>query len=130
MTSEHTAAARQSVADGEGRWKARYLAGFGVAIGLLFPVIGLAPPPVGVPFFTVAWVLVVTVMVRYGTRQRVTRRGQGRRMGITFATWAAVYGGALVAGELAFMGNPAYWIPMAVVVAAPFLVGAGWAART
>ncbi len=97
---------------------------------MLFPVLGLAPPPVGVSVFTPLWVIVLTVLVRYAMRQQVTRRGQSRRLTITFGSWALAYAGALVIGELLFMGVATYWVPMAAVVAAPFFAGAWWTGRT
>ena len=123
------ARAQASVAAGEARWPARYLAGFGIAIAALFPVLGLVPGPVGVSVFMAVWLLVMTVLVRYAQRQAVTRRGQGRRMGISFGGWALVYGAGVLVGESQFAGVPAYWIPMAVVVAVPFLAGAWWVGR-
>jgi hypothetical protein len=123
------ARASRSVATGEARWTVRYLTGFGLTIAILFPVVGLLPSPVGTSIFAPAWVAVVTVLVRYGRRQPVTRLGQGRLMVITFGCWAVAYAGALVIGEKLFAGNPAYWIPMALVVAAPFLAGAWLAGR-
>ena len=53
------------------------------------------------------------VMVPYGTRQRVTRRGQSRRMLVAWGTWAAVYGAALIVGEVFFMAQVTYWVPAA-----------------
>ncbi len=120
---------RQAVNGGEHRWPARYLGAFGIAMLVLFPLIGLLGP-VGVVIFMTGWVVVISVMVPYATRQRVTRRGQSRRMLVAWGTWAAVYGAALVVGEVFFMAQAAYWVPAAFVVAAPLLVGAWWVSRS
>ncbi|MDQ2760946.1 MAG: hypothetical protein M3Y17_11130 [Actinomycetota bacterium] len=120
---------RQAVNGGENRWPTRYLLAFGIAILVLFPLIGLLGP-VGVVSFTTGWIVVIAIMVPYATRQRVTRRGQSRRMYVAWGTWAAVYGAALVLGEVFFKGQAAYWIPAAFLVAAPLLVGAWWVSRS
>ena len=120
---------QQVVNRGENRWPARYLGAFGLAMLLLFPLIGLLGPA-GVVSFTTGWAVVISVMVPYATRQRVTRGGQSRRMLVAWGAWAAIYGAALVLGEVFFRAQIAYWVPAAFLVAAPLLVGAWWVSRS
>ncbi len=120
--------ARQAVTEAERNWPATYLAAFGVAMLVVFPMIGLLGPA-GVMASMALWVAVIAVMVTFAAQQRVTIRGRGRVIGASFAVWAVVYAACLFTGEFLFAGRPAYWLPMALVVAAPLLVGAWWSRR-
>jgi hypothetical protein len=70
------------------------------------------------------------MIVSFSARKRfVRRRGQAMRHAVVWAGWAVIYGTALAVGVAFFRGQPAYWIPMAVVVSAPLFLGAWWAGR-
>lgn len=120
--------AQRAVRSAERNWPVVYLAAFGVAMLAVFPMIGLLGA-VGVGSAMAVWVALIAVMVGFAGRQRVTSRGRGRVIGVSFAVWAVVYGALLLVGEIYFPGRPAYWLPMALVAAAPLLVGAFWARR-
>lgn len=117
--------AGHSVTAAERNWPAIYLAAFGIAILVAFPMIGLVSRLGGLAL----WLAVVVVMASYARRQRVTSRGRGRVIGVSFAVWAVLYGAGICAGEFFFQGRAAFWLPMSLVVAAPLLVGAWWARR-
>jgi Flp pilus assembly protein TadB len=122
--------ARRAVQSGERRWWFAYLGSAGLAILVLFPLIGLLPAGPGASAFVTAWSTAIGMIVSYSARKRlVRRRGQAMRHALVWGTWAVVYGTALALGVGFFRGRPAYWIPMAVVVSAPLLAGAWWAAR-
>ncbi|MDQ1654073.1 MAG: hypothetical protein QOI35_3273 [Cryptosporangiaceae bacterium] len=105
------------------RWMSVYLAVFGVGFGALTLVLGLA----GSASMTVVmplWGVLIAVMVVWSQRQLATRRGTGRRIAGYWIGTSVLYGVALFAGLSRFQGRPAFWIPAALVVAAPLLAGA------
>jgi peptidoglycan/LPS O-acetylase OafA/YrhL len=122
--------ARDTVRARDQRWWLAYLGSAGVAILILFPLIGLLPSGTGASIFTTAWSAGVGILVSYSGRRRVVRRaGHAWRVVAIWGSWAVVYAAALTLGELFFRGRPAYWLPMDVVVAAPLLIGAWWSSR-
>ncbi|HEX3607132.1 MAG TPA: hypothetical protein VH134_14515 [Candidatus Dormibacteraeota bacterium] len=127
---EEAARARRAVQSGERRYWFAYLGSAGIAILILFPLIGLLPVGGGSGAVTTAWSAAIGMIVSYGASRRlVRRRGRFARHAVIWATWALVYGTALAVGVAFFRGQLAYWLPMAVVVSAPLLLGAWWASR-
>jgi predicted lipid-binding transport protein (Tim44 family) len=105
------------------RWMSVYLAVFGVGFGALTLVLGLA----GSPSMTIVmplWGVLIAVMVVWSQRQLASRRGTGRRVAVYWVGTGALYGIALFVGDAHFPGRPAFWIPAALIVAAPLLAGA------
>jgi hypothetical protein len=105
------------------RWMSVYLAVFGVGFGTLTLVLGLAGS-VSMTVLMPLWAALIAVMVVWSRRQLATRRGTGRRVAGYWVGTSVLYGAALFAGLSRFPGRPAFWIPAALVVAAPLLAGA------
>ncbi len=106
-----------------GRWFRTYLLAFGVESLVLVVLLGLGGRGVMVAAM-VGWGVLVAVMAGWASRQRVQLTGAGRRLTVAFAAWGVLYGLALVIGLSSAPGAPAFWVPAAVVVAAPLLVAA------
>jgi hypothetical protein len=127
---DDAARARTAVASSERRWWRFYLGSAGLAILVLFPLIGLLPVGGGSSAFVTAWSAAIGMIVSFSARKRlVRRRGQAMRHALVWASWAVIYGAALAIGVAFLRGQPAYWIPMGVVVSAPLFLGAWWAGR-
>ncbi|MFF2813493.1 hypothetical protein ACFVT2_41300 [Streptomyces sp. NPDC058000] len=111
------------------KWYVRYQVLYGCAAGLLVLLIGLVKAPYGTVIGGVLWAAVVSGLSVYAARQRVARRGFGVRHGILIGTWGLLYAAVLVPGVMFFQGVAAWWVPGAVVVALPGLIGGYLEAR-
>ena len=58
------------------------------------------------------------------TAQRFTRQGFTHRFGLAMGAWAVVFAVALAAGTTSFPHSWAFWVPLAVLVPVPCLLGA------
>ncbi|MFE1765066.1 hypothetical protein ACWDBF_33765 [Streptomyces angustmyceticus] len=117
-----------TVRDGA-RWYVRYQLVYGCASAVLVLSIGLLDRPYGVTIGIGLWCVAIAGLSVYAARQRVARRGFGRRHGIMIALWGLLYGVVLAPGTMWFPGNLAWWVPGALVVALPGLIGAYLEAR-
>lgn len=136
MSRERAAAdlARAASATGrvrdEARWVARYLAVFGAGFAVLTVELGMVTPLwLSLTIAGALWIPLVTGMVVWAMRRRAAARGAGRRLAVPFAATGALYGAALAVGLPDQVGNAAYWVPAAVVVALPMVVAAVLEAR-
>ncbi|MGG2465936.1 hypothetical protein ACO0M4_40285 [Streptomyces sp. RGM 3693] len=111
------------------KWYVRYQVLYGFAAGLLVLFIGLVKAPYGVAIGSVLWVAAVSGLSIYAARQRVARRGFGVHRDILIVTWGLLYAAVLVPGMMFFQGVAAWWVPGAVVVALPGLIGGYLEAR-
>jgi len=105
------------------RWVRRYLTGWAVASVGLVLTIGLGGRA---GFFVgmAVWAVVVAAGTAWSSRQGATAAGTARRIFVGAASWAVVYGVALFAGMSLWPGLVAYWVPAALVSAAPLLLAA------
>ncbi|MFE6687200.1 hypothetical protein ACFVFQ_12050 [Streptomyces sp. NPDC057743] len=111
------------------RWYVRYQFVFGGVTGLAVFAIGVLKAPYGVAVGTGLLVAVVSWLSVYAARQPVSRRGFGIRHGIMIGTWGLLYAAVLALGIIFFPGVAAWWVPGAVVVALPGLIGGYLEAR-
>ncbi|WP_159471364.1 hypothetical protein OG879_21885 [Streptomyces caniferus] len=117
-----------TVRDGT-RWYVRYQLVYGCAAAVLVLFIGLLERPYGVTIGSGLWCVAITGLSVYAARQRVARRGFGWRHGVMMTCWGLLYGAVLIPGTMWFPGDPAWWVPGALVVALPGLIGAYLEAR-
>lgn len=107
------------------RWYGRYLATFAVAFAGLTLLLGLVPSlAVRVTLFATLWPVFVLGMVLWALRQRTASRNVGRRTVPYWVGSGGSYGIALIVGTPSRIGDVAYWVPAALLVAAPLAVGA------
>lgn len=124
QTSTNSAAVR-----GRAGWMPLYLGAFGVGFGALALALGLVGgSPVMIGFFA-GWGVFCAVMVVWASRRAAHLPGTMARTGRWWGLTAAAYGIALATGIPDQVRNLAFWVPAAVVVAAPMLVGAALEAR-
>ncbi|AQZ62596.1 unnamed protein product [[Actinomadura] parvosata subsp. kistnae] len=128
---ERDAAAALAHADGLGakvrqrsQWYGRFLVLYSVAAFFVVLVIGLNPGPVGAIASMAIWAPALTGLVVYAFKQPVTRAGFTRRHLLIIGSWTALYLAVLFPGTAWFEGNLAWWLPGALVVAIPGLIGA------
>ncbi|MFD8330529.1 hypothetical protein ACF082_18460 [Streptomyces lydicus] len=111
------------------KWYVRYQVIYGCAAAVVVLAIGLLGHPYGVAIGVGFWGVVVAGLSVYSARQHVARRGFGRwHAGMIFA-WALLYAAVLVPGTIWFQGAVAWWLPGALVVALPGLIGGYMEAR-
>jgi hypothetical protein len=104
------------------RWASTQLLVFGIGMGLVTLAVGLVESKLLGAAVFVAWG-VLAVLMSYWTRRRTAHLpGTSARIAPYWALGFAFYAVAIAAGGDEY-GNPAYWVPAAVVVALPLLVG-------
>jgi hypothetical protein len=97
-----------------------FAAGFGVAT----LVLGLVQPfALRMSLWAVAWVLLVGGMIWWAWRRPANLRGTTRRVAGYWVGTGLLYGVALFVGTPRLIGQPLYWVPAALVVAAPLAFG-------
>lgn len=111
------------------KWYVRYQVLYGCAAAVMVLSIGLLPPPYGVAIGTGFWMATVAGLSFYAVRQRVSRRGFGRRHIGMIMVWALLYLAVLFPGVMWHQGAASWWVPGAVVVALPGLIGGYLEAR-
>ncbi|MFE0377672.1 hypothetical protein ACFW1M_19270 [Streptomyces inhibens] len=111
------------------KWYVRYQVVYGCAAAVVVLAIGLLSRPYGVAIGVGFWGLVVAGLSVYSARQRVARRGFGRWHASMIIAWGLLYAAVLVPGSIWFPGVVAWWVPGAVVVALPGLIGGYLEAR-
>ncbi len=117
------AARAQDRLGSRGGWIRRYLLVFAAAALVVFPLIGLGGTT-GSAVAVGGWLALVSLMSWWASRQTATERGGSRRNLAGFVVWGALYGLGLLLGFELFPGEPLYWLPAAVVVAAPLALAA------
>jgi hypothetical protein len=105
-----------------------YAAGYAALSFGLVLALGLLPSPAVTITATAVFVVGAAALVGYQIRRPVTPRGFGWLHGSAMAAWGVLYAVTLAAGYAWFPGEPAWWIPAAVVCALPLLV-AGFVVR-
>ncbi|GGX72248.1 hypothetical protein [Streptomyces hiroshimensis] len=127
-TAAATALARAQALDSTvrsgSRWFVRYQWLFGCAAAVAVLACGLIDGPAGAIVFAVLWVAAVTTLAVWANRQPVSRHGLGRRHHVMIAAWGLLHAAVITPGTIWFRGDLAWWVPGAVVVALPGLVGA------
>ena len=106
------------------QWYARFLVLYSVAALLVVLLIGLYPGPVGAIASMAIWAPALTGLSIYAVKQPVTRAGFTRRHLLIIGSWTALYLAVLFLGTAWFEGDLAWWLPGALVVALPGLIGA------
>ncbi len=120
--------ARERLA-GRSRWMTLYFALFAAASFAMVVTVGLGGL-LGVTVATPAFLVVVGLLVAWAMRQGVFGAGWGRLHVTVFVVWGVLWLATAIIGMYLFQGEPAFWLPVAVVDAAPFLVGALASSRT
>ncbi|WP_406478783.1 hypothetical protein [Streptomyces platensis] len=111
------------------KWYVRYQVIYGCAAAVMVLCIGLLPSPHGVAIGIGGWSATVAGLSVYAVRQRVSRRGFGRRHVGLIMVWALLYLAVLFPGVTWHQGAASWWVPGAVVVALPGLIGGYLEAR-
>lgn len=114
--------ARERLA-GRGRPIRVYLLGYAVTTLVVFPIVGLAGYPADL-IAVGALIAITSALGWWAQRRPVTERGGNRRKTLGSIGWVLLYLVAAVIGLELFPGEPGYWIPAAVVVAAPLVLAA------
>lgn len=106
------------------RWASTKLAVQGLGLGVVTATIGLAESKlVGATVF-VAWGVLVAATAWWERRRTAHLAGTRERTSRYWALSFALYAVAIACGVARPDGDTAFWLPAAVVVALPMLVGA------
>lgn len=105
------------------RWASTQLQVLGLGMGAITVAVGLIESKVIGAAVFVAWGVLALVMHRWSGRRSAHLTGTTSRTARYSALSFALYGVAIAAGGGSY-GDPTYWVPAAVLVAVPMLVGA------
>jgi len=109
----------------QARWMSTYLGVFSAGFGGLTLLLGLVEPlALRMTVVSVAWGLLVSGMVVWALRRPAGLRGTARRVTPYWLGTCGLYAVALFLGTPGRIGEPLYWIPAALIVAAPLAIGA------
>jgi len=111
------------------QWMSTYLAVFAGGFAGVTLLLGLTRPTwLRMSLFGLVWPLLIVSMEMWAARRPAHLRTTRRRVVKYWIGTGALYGAALVVGTPAFLGRAGYWIPAAVLVATPLLIGS-WRER-
>lgn len=123
------AAASSARVRGPARWMSVYLGVFGLGFGVLTLLLGLVHERPLRAVLLAGWAVLCLAVVAWAARRPAHLAGTGARTGRYWMLTAVLYGIALAAGLPQEDAGLGYWLPAAVVVALPMLVGAVREAR-
>lgn len=105
-------------------WYARYLWVFAAGQLLLVPIAVLWRGPVSAVVFSMTNGLLVAGLSVYAARQRVMRRGAGKKHVLLVASWATLFALTVTLGTAVFGHGVPFAAVAAVACALPLAVGA------
>ncbi|MEV0371010.1 hypothetical protein AB0I10_14430 [Streptomyces sp. NPDC050636] len=111
------------------KWHIRYQVIYGCAAAVTVLAIGLLSHPYGLAVGMGIWALALTGLSVYAARQPVARRGSTRRLNGLIVVWGLLHVAVLSPGLIWFEGVAAWWVPGALVVALPSVIGGYLEAR-
>ncbi|MEW1656840.1 hypothetical protein [Streptomyces sp. NPDC093707] len=111
------------------RWFVWYQVVFGCVAAVIVLVAGLVQAPYGAQLSGGLGAALAAGLAVYAARQPVARRGFAVRHSIFMGAWVLLYLAVLLPGAILFHGNAAWWVPGAVVVSLPGLIGGYLEAR-
>lgn len=114
--------ARERLAQ-HGRPVRTYLLGFAAAALVVFPLTGLTDHPANL-IASGASIVLVGALDWWARGRPVTEKGGDRRRTVGLIGYVLLVLAAVVIGQRWFAGEPAYWFPIGVVVAAPLVLAA------
>jgi hypothetical protein len=110
--------------DQRSRWMVRYQLAYGAAPFAMVLTLGLLGGRLGTVVSMAIWIPAIVALSVYAARQPVAHRGMAVTHGVMIGTWGALYGLVLGLGIAFFPGELTWWLPGAVLVAAPGFVAA------
>ena len=119
------ARAASSSLTSRGAWLRTYLLIFAAGSLALVLLIGLGGRD-GAIAGTSLWIVLISVMSWWSSRQTVILRDHKQRSFLAFGGWAVLYGVTLLVGETVFPASPAFWVPAAVISTMPLVLAALW----
>ncbi len=114
---------------GPARWMSVYLGVFGVAFGVLTLLLGMVQGRPARAVLLAGWAVLCLGVVAWAARRPAHLAGTAARTGRYWMLTAVLYGIALAVGLPQDDAGLGYWLPAAVVVALPMLIGAVREAR-
>ncbi|MFI1204626.1 hypothetical protein ACH4VR_35250 [Streptomyces sp. NPDC020883] len=111
------------------KWFVWYQVVFGCATGMQMLAAGLLKAPYGASFGGVILGSALAALGVYAGRRPVVRQGYGRRMATMMGAWGLLYGAVFIPGLICFQGVATWWVPGAVAVSLPGLIGGYLEAR-
>ncbi|HEV2370864.1 MAG TPA: hypothetical protein VGS19_01735 [Streptosporangiaceae bacterium] len=108
----------------QARWMSTYLGVFSAGFAAITLTVGLVRPLTPRVLVFVTWAVLVAATVAWSRRRPASIRGAMDRVGRYWIVSVTLYAVALAVGTPHLTGHPMYWVPAALAVAAPLMVGA------
>lgn len=118
------AIASRAVRAGSG-WTSWFLGAFGVTSVVFLTLTGVG----GAIAYVASWAAYGVISTWFARREQVSWRGFDRLSGRCLVAWLVLQGAGCAVGFNFFVGEMAYWAPVALVVSAPLFLGAWLAAH-
>ncbi|MFC3996985.1 hypothetical protein ACFOVU_13725 [Nocardiopsis sediminis] len=112
-----------------GRWYALYSVVYAAMSVALTLAVGLAPSVWTIGGGTVLWLIAVGALSTYALRRPVAPRRYALLHTSSIVAWGVIYMVVMFGGTTGFRGDPAWWVPGALLTAVPPLVAAAVAVR-
>lgn len=125
----HHADALSAAGRASSRWYIRWLAIFAVMSFGLSLGVGLTGGPRAIVVVMVVWGAFIVALTAWSARQQTWGPGMTRTHMAVMICWAVIWGLVVVLGSTRFVGEPGWWVPGGLALAAPPLVGAVRVAR-
>lgn len=106
------------------RWYVRYLIAFAAASLVMSTLYGVLGGVWGVAILTPLWVVFLTVLTVYSTRQRTVVRGMTRVHTTMIVAWAIGWGITVIVGSTVFPDRVWWWVLGGLITATPPLLAA------
>lgn len=106
------------------RWYARYLFAFALASFVMAALFGVVGSFWGSAVLTPLWLVFLTGLTVYSTRQPTVVRGMGRLHGLTIAGWAVAWGVTVTVGTRYYPEQLWWWVLGGLAMATPPLLAA------
>ncbi|MDQ2623576.1 MAG: hypothetical protein M3Y20_00305 [Actinomycetota bacterium] len=119
-----SAASAEASVRAHARWMPVYMIAFGLGFGGIAILLGMVDSFAWrMGLFAAIWLVFVVTMVRWASTRPASARRVGRRLVLPWVGTSVLYGVALFVGTGRFQGELAFWLPAAVVIALPLVIG-------
>lgn len=119
-----SAAATREAVHAKAGWMTSYMVSFGIGFGAAAVLLGMVEIFwLRMGLFLALWTVFVVAMIRWAATRPASLRTDMRRTAPWWAATGILYAIALFLGTARFQGEWAFWLPAAVLIALPLVLG-------